>query len=97
MRQYMARLINAIASLAEGEMPAFLQREELGLIHAFFPFKNGCSSPSFLEMMYVSSIYACLIHLRFFVKIRCCYIAVVYARENYDFWSFFCKHSGFIL
>lgn len=60
VRQYMARLINAIASLAEGETPAFLQREELGLTDAFFPFKSGRSSPTFLEMMYVCFLNLCL-------------------------------------
>lgn len=82
VRQYMARLINAFASLAEGETSALLQREELGHIDVLFPLKMSVP-PKFLRDD-ASSVCYCLIHLRSFVKINCCHIALVYIRAHLD-------------
>ena len=72
VRQYMARLINAFASLAEGRASTFPPREQLGLINAFYSFENRRSSSRFLKMLYVPSICSCLVHLRCFLQIDCC-------------------------
>lgn len=80
VRQYMARLINAFASLAEGETSsALLQREELGHTGVLFPLKMSVP-PRFLGHD-ASSVCYCL--SKVFCE-NCCHIAFIYVRAHLD-------------
>lgn len=79
VRQYMARLVNAFASLAEGK--AQRRAPSRG---AFFPLEMDVL-PCFLEMIR-SSLCPCSVHLGVCVcvKIRWYHMDVVYVRANFD-------------